>query len=253
MLAKRVIACLDMMAGRVVKGVNFVDLVDAGDPVESAKFYDQQGVDEICFLDIKATLDKRDLLFDVLNKTALSISTPLTVGGGVRKIEDIETYLKNGADKVAINSALLTNPELVDKAAARVGSQCIVAAVDAKWDGEIFRVYTHGGTKPSKREAISFCHELQERGAGEILLTSIDRDGTRSGFNTELLNAVSEGLTIPLVASGGAGSKEDFFDVFSMTKTDAALAAGIFHFGDLKIPDLKEYLIGKGIHVRPVA
>lgn len=251
MLTKRIIPCLDVKDGRVVKGVNFVGLVDAGDPVENAVFYDGNGADEIVFLDITASHEKRDILADVVRKTAEKVFIPLTVGGGIRSLEDIRDILMCGADKVSLNSAAVKNPALIAEAAARFGSQCIVVAVDAKKRQEGgWNVYINGGRIDTGRDVLEWVSEAEKLGAGEILLTSMDRDGTKSGYDTELTREVSRRAGIPVIASGGAGSRQDFYDVLTDGEADAALAASLFHFRELDIPDLKKYLGEKGVPVR---
>ena len=250
MLAKRIIPCLDVKEGRVVKGVNFINLIDAGDPVQIAKGYSDCGADEVVFLDITASSDKRDIILDVVKKTAEVVFIPLTVGGGIRTIEDISKILNAGADKVSINSAAVHNPEIINEGSKKYGNQCIVVAIDAKWNGEFYEVYINGGRTPTGKDAILWAKECEQRGAGEILLTSMDKDGTKSGFELKLTALISSAVTIPVIASGGAGSKEDFKDVFKEGKADAALAASLFHFNILPIKTLKEYLKENDIEVR---
>ncbi len=250
MLAKRIIPCLDVKEGRVVKGVNFINLIDAGDPVEIAKGYSHLGADEVVFLDITASSDKRDIILDVVEKTAKVVFIPLTVGGGIRSIDDISRILNAGADKVSINSAAVHNPQLINEGAKKYGNQCIVVAIDAKWNGEFYEVYINGGRTPTGKDAIMWAKECEERGAGEILLTSMDKDGTKSGFELKLTSLVSSAVSIPVIASGGAGKKEDFRDVFKEGKADAALAASLFHFNILPIKELKEYLKDNNVEVR---
>ncbi len=253
MLAKRIIPCLDVTAGRVVKGVNFVDLRDAGDPVDCAVAYNEQEADEIVFLDITASSDERDTMVEVVRKTADRCFVPLTVGGGIRTVDDMRRMLKAGADKVGVNTAAIRRPELVDEGAASFGSQCVVVAIDAKRQGPgKWGVYTHGGRKPvDGLDAIAWAREVFERGAGEILLTSMDADGTRDGYDIELTRAVSEAVRIPVIASGGAGKLEHLVEVLRDGKADAVLAASIFHFGEFTVPDTKSYLAAHGIPVRP--
>jgi imidazole glycerol-phosphate synthase subunit HisF len=249
-LAKRVIPCLDVTAGRVVKGVNFVDLRDAGDPVEIAARYDREGADELCFLDITASSDERDILLHVIEAVASRVFIPLTVGGGVRKVEDVRRLLNAGADKVSINTAAVQRPELVAEASNIVGAQCIVVAIDAKRKGPGWEVYTHGGRRASGLDAVQWAKRMQEAGAGEILLTSMDRDGTREGFDVELTRGVSEAVGIPVIASGGAGSLEDLAQGVLKGKADAVLAASIFHFGEFTVRQAKEHMRSRGIEVR---
>ncbi|MGE0875424.1 MAG: imidazole glycerol phosphate synthase subunit HisF [Burkholderiales bacterium] len=251
MLAKRVIPCLDVTAGRVVKGVNFVELRDAGDPVEIAARYDGEGADELTFLDITASSDERDIILHIIEAVAARVFIPLTVGGGVRKVEDVRRLLNAGADKVSMNTAAVQNPELVRAAADKVGRQCIVVAVDAKrksaggWE-----VYTHGGRKPTGLDAIDWVRRMDEAGAGEILLTSMDRDGTKIGFDLELTRAVSDAVGIPVVASGGVGALEHLADGVIKGGADAVLAASIFHFGEFSVREAKEHMRARGIEVR---
>jgi cyclase len=250
MLAKRIIPCLDVKSGRVVKGTQFVDLKDAGDPVENAKAYDEQGADEIAFLDITASYEKRDILIDIVRKTAEEIFIPLTVGGGVRSLEDIRKLLKAGADKVSINTAAVKEPQFVERASKRFGSQCIVIAIDAKRKEEIWEVYTHGGRVPTELDAILWAKKMEEMGAGEILLTSMDRDGTKDGYDIELTRTISEGVGIPVIASGGVGTLEHLYEGLVYGKADAVLAASIFHYREFTISQVKSYLREKGVTVR---
>jgi cyclase len=250
MLKKRIIPCLDMKGGRVVKGVCFESLKDAGDPVETAALYDRVGADELCFLDIGASVENRGTLFEIVEKTASRVFLPLTVGGGIRSVDEIRHALNSGADKVSLNSAALSDPTILTEGARRFGSQCIVLAVDAKRENGSWRVYSHGGTRPTSREALSWIADAVRAGAGEILLTSIDRDGTGLGYDIELVKAVSQAIDVPLIASGGAGKMADFLDVFK-AGADAALAASLFHFGTISIPDLRLYLSREGVSVRP--
>ena len=256
MLAKRIIPCLDVKDGRVVKGVNFVDLQDAGDPVECAIAYDAQGADELTFLDITASHEKRDIILDVVAKTARKCFMPLTVGGGLRVLDDIRNLLNAGADKVSINTAAVREPEYVKHAAERFGSQCIVVAIDAKrvpGDGPLrWEVYTHGGRKPTGIDAIEWGKRMESYGAGEILLTSMDRDGTKVGFDIELTRTYSDMLNIPVVASGGVGNLEHIYEGFTKGRASAALAASIFHYGEFTVEECKEYLRERGVAVRPV-
>lgn len=252
MLAKRIIPCLDVKDGRVVKGVNFVNLRDAGDPVELAALYDREGADELVFLDISASAEGRATMVEVVSKTAGEIAIPFTVGGGISQVEDMKRILRAGADKIAINTAAILNPQLITDGALRFGSQCIVVAVDAKYNeafGE-WEVYTHGGRQATGLKALEWIKEAEERGAGEILLTSMDADGTKDGFDIKLTRAVSEAVTIPVIASGGAGVTEHFYDVFAEAGADAALAATIFHYKEIAIPDLKRDLKSRGVEIR---
>lgn len=252
MLAKRIIPCLDVKDGRVVKGINFVGLRDAGDPVENARVYDQQGADELTFLDITASHEKRDIILDVVEKTAEEVFIPLTVGGGIRNIEDIRRLLNAGADKVSINTAAVKNPDFVGEASERFGSQCIVVAIDAKSTGNgRWEVYTHGGRKPTGIDALGWAKKMEETGAGEILLTSMDCDGTKQGYNIELTRAISDLVNIPIIASGGAGTLEHLYDALMWGNADAVLAASIFHYREYTIREAKEYLKERGICVRP--
>ena len=251
MLAKRVIPCLDVTDGRVVKGTKFLNLRDAGDPVECAKMYDRQGADELVFLDITASSDGRATMVSVVERTAEQCFMPLTVGGGIRTVEDFRTMLRAGADKVSVNTSALQRPELISKAAEAFGSQCVVVAVDAKRDGPgKWRVYTHGGRKPTDRDVIEWIVEAAKRGAGEILLTSMDADGTCGGYDLELTRAVSEAVGIPVIASGGAGELQHLADVLRDGRADAVLAASIFHFGKHTVAEAKEYLASQGLPVR---
>jgi len=252
MFTKRIIPCLDVHAGRVVKGVNFVNLKDAGDPVEVAAYYDKAGADELTFLDITASADARNIMIDVVERVAEQVFIPFTVGGGIRTVEDFREILKAGADKISINSAALKRPELISEAAWRFGSQCVVVAIDAKrrenssgWD-----VYMNGGRVNTGRDAVEWAIEAEKLGAGEILLTSMDCDGTKNGYDIELTRTISESVKIPVIASGGAGTKEHFYEALTEGKADAVLAASLFHFRELEIMDLKQYLRSKGIEVR---
>jgi cyclase len=250
-LAKRVIPCLDVTAGRVVKGVNFVSLRDAGDPVEIAARYDAEGADELCFLDITASSDDRDILLHVIEAVAAQVFIPLTVGGGVRKVEDVRRLLNAGADKVSINTAAVQNPALVEEASGKVGNQCIVVAIDAKRRaGGGWEVYTHGGRKPAGLDAVAWAQRMQAAGAGEILLTSMDRDGTRDGFDLELTRAVAEAVGVPVIASGGVGSMDHLAAGVLEGRADAVLAASVFHFGDFSVRAAKEHMRARGIEVR---
>jgi cyclase len=249
-LAKRVIPCLDVTAGRVVKGVNFVSLRDAGDPVEIAARYDEQGADELCFLDITASSDERDILLHVVEAVASRVFIPLTVGGGVRKVEDVRRLLNAGADKVSINTAAVENPDLVREASSIVGNQAIVVAIDAKKDGSSWQVFTHGGRKPTGLDAVQWAKRMAQAGAGEILLTSMDRDGTREGFDIGVTRAVRDAVRVPLIASGGAGTAEDFAEGVLAGGANAVLGASVFHFGDLTVRQVKEHMQSRGIEVR---
>jgi cyclase len=249
-LAKRVIPCLDVTAGRVVKGVNFVSLRDAGDPVEIAARYDGEGADELAFLDITASSDERDILLHVIEAVASRVFIPLTVGGGVRKVEDVRRLLNAGADKVSINTAAVQNPELVREASGIVGCQCIVVAIDAKKHGGAWQVYTHGGRKPTGLDAVAWARRMEAAGAGEILLTSMDRDGTRDGFDLELTRAVSDAVGVPVIASGGVGTLEHLAQGVLEGHADAVLAASVFHFGDFTLRQAKEHMRQRGIEVR---
>jgi len=250
MLAKRIIPCLDVNKGRVVKGINFVNLVDAGDPVEQAVIYDEQGADELVFLDITATYEERKTIIDVVEKTAEKVFMPLAVGGGIRSIDDIRALLKAGADKVSINSAAVANPDFIDEASRIFGSQCIVVAIDAKRTEIGFEVFVKGGREPTGIDAVWWAREVERRGAGEILLTSIDTDGTKDGYDIELTKIISREVEIPVIASGGAGKLEHFFEVFEKTEAQAALAASVFHFGQFTVGDVKQYLKERGVSVR---
>ena len=255
MLKVRIIPCLDVKDGRVVKGVNFVDLVDAGDPVEAAAAYDAAGADELCFLDITASHENRDTIFDVVERTANRCFMPLTVGGGVRTVDDIRKLLEAGADKVSINTAAVTNRAFVKEASEKFGAQCIVVAIDAKkvsGDGEPNRweIFTHGGRKPTGIDAVAFAREVADLGAGEILLTSMDRDGTKSGFDVALTRAVSDAVAIPVIASGGVGTLQHLVDGVKDGHASAVLAASIFHFGTYSIPEAKAYMADAGLAMR---
>jgi len=253
MLAKRIIPCLDVKDGRVVKGVNFVGLRDAGDPVEIAQRYEKEGADEIVFLDITASHERRATLVDVVQRTAEQVFMPLTVGGGIGTIEDIRTLLKAGADKVSINTVAVADPDFISEAAAKFGTQCIVVAIDPKLCGEQYIVFTHGGRVRTELEAISWAREVEQKGAGEILLTSMDRDGTCDGYNIELTRGVAEAVSIPVIASGGAGTLEHLYEALVAGKADAVLAASIFHYSQFTIAETKEYLSKKGIPVRKLS
>ena len=250
MLAKRIIPCLDVDAGRVVKGTKFINIRDAGDPVEVAKRYDNEGADEIVFLDITASYQQRNIMLEVVKKTAEQVFMPLTVGGGIRNLDDIRTMLKSGADKVSMNTAAVENPKMVKEASDRFGSQCIVVAIDAKRKGRGWQVYTHGGRTPIDLDAVEWARTVERLGAGEILLTSMDCDGTKDGYELDLTRAVSEATSIPVIASGGAGKLEHFYEAFAKGKADAALAASLFHYKELTIKQVKEYLKRKKVTVR---
>lgn len=252
MYTKRIIPCLDVHAGRVVKGVNFVNLRDAGDPVEIAAAYDKAGADELVFLDITASSDNRNTVEDMVRRVAQTVFIPFTVGGGIRTVDDFKRILRAGADKISVNSAAIDNPELIKDAAVKFGSQCVVLAIDAKrrLDGSGFNVYKHGGRIDTGIDAVSWAKRGCELGAGEILLTSMDCDGTKAGFDNELTKAVSEVVSVPVIASGGAGNMEHFYDTLTKGCADAALAASLFHYKELEIMDLKNYLADRGISVR---
>lgn len=250
MLAKRIIPCLDVHEGRVVKGVNFVNLRDAGDPVEQAIVYDREGADELVFLDITASHEARQTRLDMVRRVADSLFIPFCVGGGIRTIEDIRETLLAGADKVSINSAAVRNPDLIDQGAWAFGSQCIVVAIDPKRIGDRWVVHINGGRVPTEHDAVIWAQEVERRGAGEILLTSMDRDGTKAGYDLEMLKAVTEAVSVPVIASGGAGAPEHFTEALTIGGADAALAASLFHYNELRIGDLKQHLADAGIAVR---
>ena len=252
MHTKRIIPCLDVKAGRVVKGVNFVNLIDAGDPLEIAAAYDKAGADELVFLDITASSDARNIMIDMVRKVAEKVFIPFTVGGGIRTVDDFKAILREGADKISINSSAINTPDLINDAADKFGSQCVVVAIDAKRraDGSGWNVYKNGGRIDVGLDAVEWAMRVEKLGAGEILLTSMDCDGTKAGYDLELTRTISENVSIPVIASGGAGTKEHFYDAFDQGKADAALAASLFHFKELEIMDLKRYLREKGISVR---
>lgn len=250
MLAKRIIPCLDVTDGRVVKGINFVDLTDVGDPVEIAKAYNDQGADELVFLDITATSDARDTMVDVVSRTAEQVFIPFTVGGGIRSIDDMQSMLKAGADKISLNSAAVSNPDLIKAGAEKFGCQCIVVAIDAKRIEDHWHVFVSGGRKDTGLDAVEWARRVVELGAGEILLTSMDADGTKDGYDLPLLQAIGEAVSVPIIASGGCGNAKDIVEVFHETNATAALAASIFHYGDLTIADVKDTLRNEGVHVR---
>lgn len=250
MLAKRIIPCLDVDKGRVVKGVNFINIKDAGDPVELAKFYNSEGADELVFLDITASYENRETMLNVIREVAKQVFIPFTVGGGIRTVEDIRNILLAGADKVSLNTSAVNNPGLITEAANAFGSQCIVLAIDAKKENSSWKVYTNGGRTPTNLDAINWATEGVKRGAGEILLTSMDKDGTKKGYDIGSVKAISEVVSVPVIASGGAGKIEDFSEIFLKGKADATLAASLFHFGKLKIKQVKDYLQMLDIPVR---
>lgn len=250
MLSKRIIPCLDVKDGRVVKGINFVNLSDAGDPVELAKVYDREGADELVFLDITASHEKRDIMIDVVKRVAEEVFIPFTVGGGVYDVDTIRQILSSGADKVSVNTAAVKRPEFIKEAADQFGSQCVVVAIDAKRTGPKWEVYTHGGRTPTGIDAIEWAKKAEHLGAGEILLTSMDRDGTKIGYDVDLTAAVSTAVGIPVIASGGAGTLEHLYEAFSKGSADAALLASLLHFGELRISQIKCYLEDRGISVR---
>ena len=252
MLTKRIIPCLDVKAGRVVKGVRFLELQDAGDPVEVACIYDREGADELCFLDITASHENREIILDVVARTADQVFMPLTVGGGINKVEDIRNLLKAGADKVSINTGAVFRPDFVREAAERFGSQCIVVAIDAKRVNGHWEVFTHGGRKATGIDACSWAGKMEHFGAGEILLTSMDRDGTKAGYDLDLTRAISEAVDIPVIASGGVGNLDHIYEGLTIGKASAALAASIFHYQQYSIAECKRYLDRRGIPVRPV-
>ncbi|MCE5202570.1 MAG: imidazole glycerol phosphate synthase subunit HisF [Synergistaceae bacterium] len=251
MFAQRIIPCLDIKDGRVVKGVNFVDLQDAGDPVECAMAYQEAGADEIVFLDITATSDSRDTVADLVRRVASKVFIPITVGGGIRTVEDIRSMLRAGADKVSVNSAAVKDPSLIKEGAEAFGSQCVVVAIDAKRKGDgYWEVYTSGGRHPEHMDAVGWAMKAESLGAGEVLLTSMDKDGTKSGYDLDLTAAISSRVNIPVIASGGAGTYEHFYDAFTLGRADAVLAASLFHYNEISIPELKKYLHKRGVSVR---
>ena len=250
MLKKRIIPCLDIKDGRTVKGVNFVELRDAGDAVELAKRYVEEGADELVFLDITATVENRDTLTDLVTRVSQEINIPFTVGGGIRSVKDAETIIRAGADKVSINSSAVDRPELITELSDRFGSQCVVVAIDTKFSEGEWMVYVHGGRTVTPRRTVDWAKEVEQLGAGEILLTSMNNDGTKSGFAIDITREVCEAVNIPVIASGGAGTREHFADVFQQTKASAALGASVFHFGEIPIPTLKQYLNDQNIPVR---
>jgi cyclase len=250
MLAKRIIPCLDVLNGRVVKGVNFVNLRDAGDPVEQAAIYDREGADELVFLDITASHENRSTTLDMVRHVADTIFIPFCVGGGIGTIDDIRATLLAGADKISINSAAIKTPDLINQSAWAFGSQCIVVAIDPKWVGDHWEVFINGGRVPTGIDALDWTKEVEQRGAGEILLTSMDRDGTKEGYNLELTHAVANAVNIPVIASGGAGTREHFLEALTIGRADAALAATLFHYNELRVGDLKTYLASQGIPIR---
>lgn len=252
MITKRIIPCLDVKDGRVVKGIQFVQLRDAGDPVELARVYDEQGADELVFLDISASHEGRKTMVDVVKAVASELAIPFTVGGGIHSLDDMKKILRAGADKVSLNTAAVNHPSLITEGAEYFGSQCIVVAIDAKYDAELgsWRVYTHGGRKATEKEVVSWAKEAVERGAGEILLTSMDSDGEKKGYDVALTKAVSEAVTVPVIASGGAGKKEDFLEILTQGKADAALAASIFHYKETSVQEVKHFLQLQGVDIR---
>jgi cyclase len=250
---KRIIPCLDVDAGRVVKGTQFIDLRDAGDPVELAAHYDRTGADEVIFLDITATHDKRETVTELARRTATDVFVPFTIGGGIRSVEDAQAVLDAGADKVSVNSAAVARPQLVGELAEQFGAQCVVLAIDARRNGDFWEVVVAGGRTPTGNDAVAWAREAVERGAGEILLTSMDRDGTGAGYDLALTRAVGDAVSVPVIASGGAGTLDHLADALEEGGADAALAASIFHFGTFTVPEAKEHLIARGVPVRPIA
>jgi cyclase len=251
MLAKRIIPCLDVHEGRVVKGINFVNLRDAGDPVEQARIYDSEGADELIFLDITATHENRDTMLNVVRRVSEAIFIPFGVGGGIRTVDDMRATLRAGADKIAINSAAIRTPDLIAAGAEQFGAQCIVVAIDARWNSSFYECYTAGGRTPTGLDAIQWAIEAEQRGAGEILLTSMDRDGTKDGYDLDLTRRIADALTIPVIASGGAGTLEHFREALVDAHADAALAASLFHFRELSVGEVKDYLRQHDVPVRP--
>ncbi|EKB5538324.1 imidazole glycerol phosphate synthase subunit HisF [Listeria monocytogenes] len=251
MLTKRIIPCLDVTAGRVVKGVNFVSLTDVGDPVEIAKAYNEAGADELVFLDITATVELRQTMIDVVERTAEQVFIPLTVGGGISSVSDMKELLQAGADKISLNSAAIKRPELIQEGAAKFGNQCIVVAIDAKWNGTNWSVFTRGGRNDTGLDAIEWAKKAVQLGAGEILLTSMDGDGTKNGYDIPLTKAISAAVSVPVIASGGCGNAAHMAEVFEKTKATAALAASIFHYRELSIKNVKTTLLEKGVNIRP--
>ncbi|EPX7431769.1 imidazole glycerol phosphate synthase subunit HisF [Listeria monocytogenes] len=251
MLTKRIIPCLDVTAGRVVKGVNFVSLTDVGDPVEIAKAYNEAGADELVFLDITATVELRQIMIDVVERTAEQVFIPLTVGGGISSVSDMKELLQAGADKISLNSAAIKRPDLIQEGADKFGNQCIVVAIDAKWNGTNWSVFTRGGRNDTGLDAITWAKKAVQLGAGEILLTSMDGDGTKNGYDIPLTKAISEAVSVPVIASGGCGNAAHMAEVFEKTNATAALAASIFHYGELSIQNVKTTLLKKGVNIRP--
>ena len=250
MLKKRIIPCLDIQDGRTVKGINFVDIQDAGDPIELAKRYVEEGADELVFLDITATVEKRKTLVELVTRIAAEINIPFTVGGGINTIEDVIDIIKAGADKVSVNSSAVKTPQLISEIANEFGSQCVVVAIDTKFDGNEWIVFVHGGRTPTPLKTVEWAKEVERLGAGEILLTSMNNDGTKSGFAMDITDAVSRAVNIPVIASGGAGTKDHFVTLFKQTHASAGLAASIFHYGEIPIPELKDYLNTENINIR---
>ncbi|EAD0588442.1 imidazole glycerol phosphate synthase subunit HisF [Listeria monocytogenes] len=251
MLTKRIIPCLDVTAGRVVKGVNFVSLTDVGDPVEIAKAYNEAGADELVFLDITATVELRQTMIDVVERTAEQVFIPLTIGGGISSVSDMKELLQAGADKISLNSAAIKRPDLIQEGADKFGNQCIVVAIDAKWNGTNWSVFTRGGRNDTGLDAITWAKKAVQLGAGEILLTSMDGDGTKNGYDIPLTKAISEAVSVPVIASGGCGNAAHMAEVFEKTNATAALAASIFHYGELSIQNVKTTLLKKGVNIRP--